>query len=70
MGDNKAVKGGSPLRQLPQGPDLIRTHESAIPGDVCRKYRRKTPLHAFAGQEAPKIVCLLGGLQHDDQCQG
>jgi hypothetical protein len=54
MGGNKAVHGRSPLGQLPEGPDLIGAHESAIPGDVCRKDSRKPPFYPLAGQEALK----------------
>jgi hypothetical protein len=38
--------------------------------DICRKNRRKSPFHAFAGQKAPRIDGPPGGLQHDDQGQG
>jgi len=53
VGGNQAVKDGSPLGQIPQGADLIRSHQAAVSLDVSRQYSRQPPFHPFSRQKKP-----------------
>ena len=44
MGGNQTVKDGSPLGQIPEGTDLVGSHQSAVSLDVSRKNRDQPAL--------------------------